>query len=81
MSTDLEEVKEVTEENEEEKPVVYDDITKWNAKIVTPVIPEKAPEDRMVEFLLIMTFLRVMGRSFHIDSTRISFAEFPLNGS
>ena len=37
MSTDLEEIKE-PEENEEEKPVVYDDITKWNAKVVTPVI-------------------------------------------
>ena len=38
MSTDLEEIKEETEDNEEEKPVVYDDITKWNAKVVTPVI-------------------------------------------
>ena len=37
MSTDLEEIKE-QEEIEEEKPVVYDDITKWNAKVVTPVI-------------------------------------------
>ena len=38
MSTDLEEIKDETEELEEEKPVVYDDITKWNAKVVTPVI-------------------------------------------
>ena len=38
MSTDLEEIKDGTELNEEEKPVVYDDIKKWNAKVVTPVI-------------------------------------------
>ncbi len=38
MSTDLEDIKEETEQNEEEKPVVYDDIKKWNAKVVTPVI-------------------------------------------
>ncbi len=38
MSTDLEEIKDETEEIEEEKPVVYDDIKKWNAKVVTPVI-------------------------------------------
>ena len=38
MSTDLKEIKDETEEIEEEKPVVYDDITKWNAKVVTPVI-------------------------------------------
>lgn len=38
MSTDLEEIKDSTELNEEETPVVYDDIKKWNAKVVTPVI-------------------------------------------
>ncbi len=37
MSTNLEEIKEENEELEE-KPVVYDDIKKWNAKVVTPVI-------------------------------------------
>lgn len=38
MSTDLEEIKDSTELNEEETPVVYDDIKKWNSKVVTPVI-------------------------------------------
>ncbi|MBQ3796237.1 MAG: hypothetical protein II842_08115 [Butyrivibrio sp.] len=35
MNTDLEEIK---DENEEVEEKVYDDIKKWNAKIVTPVI-------------------------------------------
>lgn len=38
MSADLEEIKDETEINDEEQPVVYDDITKWNSKVVTPVI-------------------------------------------
>ena len=38
MSTNLEEIKDETQINEEEQPVVYDDITKWNSKVVTPVI-------------------------------------------
>ncbi len=42
MSTDLEDIKIVgenaDEENEEQEEKVYDDITKWNSKVVTPVI-------------------------------------------
>lgn len=44
MNTDVEEIKDVDvtlqegSEDEVEEEKVYDDITKWNAKVVTPVI-------------------------------------------
>ena len=38
MSTNLDEAKEIKDENEEVEEKVYDDIKKWNAKVVTPVI-------------------------------------------
>ena len=53
MSTDLEEIKDETEELEEEKPVVYDDIKKWNAKVVTPVIVLTA-----TLFIAVYTYLK-----------------------
>ncbi len=42
MNTNVEEIKDVDvtlqESSEDEEEKVYDDITKWNAKVVTPVI-------------------------------------------